>query len=231
MDTAPSLPSRLHPRPARYDVVAVTDTGRVRSRNEDAWGAALGGKALAIADGMGGHPRGDEASRMAVDAALEAVTGARRDAARERVARFAFAVAQRGVQRLGWLPGTTLVLAFLGPTGTWIAHVGDSRAYAWDGEHLRRLTKDHALEGTSVVTRCIGAGDVPHAPDVAQHQLASGTVLMLATDGLTKMLTDRTIAHILRRAPNRQAAADALVAAALAAGGADNVTILLARVP
>jgi PPM family protein phosphatase len=127
------------------------------------------------------------------------------------------------------------------------AHVGDSRAYLLRGADLRQLTRDHTLTQElvdagglapdevrthifrHVLTRALGGTDAIAAADVGHGTLADGDQLLLCTDGLTEMVRPAAIAETLRSAPSARAACDALVDAALAAGGKDNVTVALAR--
>ena len=141
--------------------------------------------------------------------------------------------------------GTTMTMAVIGGTNLFLGHVGDSRAYLLRGGRLRVLTRDHsyaqALADTgnipqaavathrmrNVLLRHIGGGGVP--ADICHHSLASGDQLLLCTDGLTDLVHEAPIAAILQAAPTAQAACDQLVAAALTAGGKDNVTVVVAR--
>ncbi|MFI5363582.1 MAG: Stp1/IreP family PP2C-type Ser/Thr phosphatase [Elusimicrobiota bacterium] len=144
--------------------------------------------------------------------------------------------------------GTTVVAALLDARSLTVAHVGDSRLYVWRGGELTQLTEDHSLVGEQVkrgqitsaeaarsnlqniLTRALGAeGDV--AVDVADHPLLPGDVVLLATDGLSKMVPDAEVASTIAAAAGPQAVVDQLIAKARAAGGVDNVTVVVARVP
>ena len=141
--------------------------------------------------------------------------------------------------------GTTLTVALsLGSQG-FVGHVGDSRAYLLREGQLQRLTRDHSLVQTlvdsgtisreeaaahhmrNVLLRSLGGGAVK--ADVQSLRLASGDQLLLCTDGLTEMVDEEEIGQILQESQGAQAACDELIAAALDAGGTDNVTVIVVR--
>lgn len=144
--------------------------------------------------------------------------------------------------------GTTVVAALVDGKSMTVAHVGDSRLYLYRRGDLAQLTEDHSLVGEQVrrgqisadeaarsnlqniLTRALGAeGDVQ--VDVADHPLLPGDLVLLATDGLSKMVPDAEVAATIAAAGEPQAIVDALIARARAAGGVDNVTVVVARVP
>lgn len=130
------------------------------------------------------------------------------------------------------IPGTAYMAVF---------HAGDSRVYRLRDGELRTLTRDHSLyqmwldnggRGTApqrnIIVRALGtAEDVE--PEVNVQSLMPDDVVMLCSDGLNGMLPDGTIARILRQEPDPALAAAALVDAANAAGGMDNVTVVVGR--
>ncbi|HVA66909.1 MAG TPA: protein phosphatase 2C domain-containing protein [Elusimicrobiota bacterium] len=142
--------------------------------------------------------------------------------------------------------GTTVAAVWAGKKSFAAAHVGDSRIYLFRGQKLSRLTRDHtwtqervragamsepeaAASGLSnVLTRALGTEPEVKA-DVSDHELRAGDALLLATDGLTKMLGDGEISARLAAGQDAAAAARDLVSAANAAGGEDNVTAVVAR--
>jgi protein phosphatase len=144
--------------------------------------------------------------------------------------------------------GTTVVAALVDAKSLTVAHVGDSRLYLWRRGGLEQLTADHSLVGEQVrrgqisaeqaarsnlqniLTRALGAeGDVQ--VDVGEHPLLPGDVVLLATDGLSKMVPDDEVAKVIEAEADPQAITDALIEKARAAGGVDNVTVIVARVP
>ncbi len=143
--------------------------------------------------------------------------------------------------------GTTLTLAYSLGSELFLAHVGDSRAYFFHGGRLHQLTRDHTyaqvLVDTGIIrpeeaathrlrhvlTRALGATAEPVKADVHRARLSDGDQILLCTDGLTEMVEEADIARILLRAGTAQEACGALVEAALAGGGRDNVTVVLTR--
>jgi protein phosphatase len=143
--------------------------------------------------------------------------------------------------------GTTLTAAYLDDSNLTIAHVGDSRAYLFRNGSLRRLTQDHSLVDElvrrgklteeqaaehpqrSIITRALGP-----EPDVEvdtwTYPVRPDDVLMLCSDGLTSMVSEERVGEILASSDNLNAAAQALIDEANAAGGRDNITVVLFRV-
>lgn len=142
--------------------------------------------------------------------------------------------------------GTTMTMVYLLDHDLLLAHVGDSRAYQFRDDVLVRLTQDQtmaqALADAGVIaadevkshrqrhilTGALGAKSGAPRVELGRHDLHDGDRVLVASDGLTEMVPDETIAAILRRESDPSAAAAALVAAALDAGGVDNVTVLVA---
>jgi protein phosphatase len=230
----------------KFTWAARSDTGRVRDHNEDATLPAAGtaGTAeqlvAAVADGMGGAAGGEIASATAI-ATVAAVSGE----ASIRIEAANLAVVEAAAQRprLKGM-GTTLTLAIFQAGGqVQIGHVGDSRAYLLRDGALAQVTTDHSFVSEmltagrmteeeaevhpyrSVLTRVVGletAIDV----DVQTLDLAAGDRILLCSDGVTAMIDDTGIgAALAERDPER--AAEALVAAANAAGGIDNISVVL----
>ena len=225
----------------------LTDTGRKRRQNEDA--LVCDPPLFAIADGMGGAQAGEVASRLAAAAIEE---GAAAIQGEEGVATVVRAANARIFERAVHDPavagmGTTATVAVVDErAGTvTIAHVGDSRAYLYRDGELEQLTTDHSLVGElvrsgrltedeaavhphrSVITRALGT-DAEVEVDTLTLEAAVGDLVLLCSDGLSAMVRDDEIAQVLRSAEGvPRAAAEALVSAANAAGGEDNVTVVL----
>jgi protein phosphatase len=221
--------------------------GRERPHNEDAYLAQP--PLYAVADGLGGHEAGEVASRVAVESLAEGAPdtndapglGRAVESANDAV----LDAADQGLGREGM--GTTLTAAVVRGTRITLAHVGDSRAYLLHEGTLSRITEDHSVvadmvrSGTiseeearvhpsrSVITRALGSDEDMRADtrDIVAHP---GDVLLLATDGLHGMLPDSEIAGILDAAADPASAAKALVDAANAAGGSDNVTVVVVEI-
>lgn len=217
-------------QPLAYDVGACTERG-LRSYQEDAVGHDLGANVsvFAVADGLGGHPNGDLASRAAVDSVL--LTTQAEGPATEVLARSTVAKAEVSVLASGG--STTLALLMLAGTSVVVAHVGDSRVYRLRYGILEQLTQDHR-EYRHVLNRCLGATspDCSFEPDVRVLDAEPGDVWLLATDGVADTLGHAQIRAVLRELPAHDArwAAEELVRRALDEGSTDNCTTLVVRV-
>lgn len=236
---------------AGVDYAWLTDVGRVRARNEDCVSVDAGLGLVLVADGMGGHNAGDVASRMAVEGTLSAMQGATPDDDQHRLPaalRHAhdaiYAAAGEDYERSGM--GTTVVAAWLRPSGLVAAHVGDSRLYRLRDGTLEALTRDHTavqeLVDRGILTpaqaRVSGRrnmlsralGSYPDVEiDCAVHAHAPGDTYLLCSDGLTNMVEDGEIAALLTESPSLADAADRLVALANERGGRDNITVAMLR--
>ena len=231
--------------------VGLTDRGRVRRANEDYFVLRPEAGVFLVCDGMGGAAAGETASHLAAETAAAAMSASPRGASamREgvRVANTAVFERARQDRRLEGM-GTTLVAIALTGAAGWIAHVGDSRCYRWRGRTLERLTHDHSLVEEqirigrmtreqarrspmqNVITRAVGTRAEVVA-DVQELDVLVGDLFLLASDGLTRDIPDARLGEILEAADcDLQAASTALVAAANAAGGRDNITCVLVRV-
>lgn len=218
----------------RWTGCGLTDRGRVRASNQDAYLVANEEQCWAVADGMGGHPGGDVASRLAIESFTRAVrTRDRTDSAREAWLTRSICSANRAIweearRRPELLTmGTTLVTVMIVGDEAVIGHVGDSRAYRYRDGAMTALTRDHNVPGRPhVLSRSVGPSpDV--VPDIATHRLRPTDLLLLCTDGLTKMLSDDAIAARLGGSATPELRCRGLVEAANAGGGADNVTVVL----
>jgi protein phosphatase len=235
-----------------YRWAGITDTGKTRTENQDSvYPDGLGegsSGVVAVADGLGGHPGGDIASRCAVDAvadAPEGIDGAELvGAAHDRIiARIAEALGERS-ELIAM--ATTLTVAVLSPTGPIeVAHVGDSRAYLADGSNIVQVTEDHTHGMDRVVAGELSLEEAQQDPDwhvmsnwlgFESYRVASyrvpvepGDRLLLCSDGLSNMLDDDQIVAILAVGAVERSAA-ALIDAANEAGGLDNVTVVVVDV-
>ncbi len=239
------------PPPIRFAMLS--DGGRVRVRNEDAYAADVRLGVFVVCDGVGGAAGGDVASTEAAQSFLayirqHDVTMTDEFLLEQAVRRANSLVYDRALRQPGLQGmGTTLVALRVAADGraVIVAHVGDSRCYRWRAGALTRLTDDHSLVEDQVrageisaaeartshlrniITRVIGS-QAHVDPEVAQHAAQPGDVYLLCSDGLTRDLTDDEIATILQEhgdTPDR--AARALVDAANGRGGGDNTTVAL----
>lgn len=213
---------------------------------------------FAVADGMGGHAHGQEASHLAVDTLARSVCGylsgqqRRPDAFLlgliEGVRSANQAVYQRNQgQRTNM--GTTMTAALVIDTTAYVAHVGDSRCYLYrPSAGLSQITHDHSIVAALVDVNVIQPDDIYIHPmrnliyrslgekatvevDGSTVPLAAGNILLLCSDGLWEMVRDPQIAAILSEpAPDPSRTAHALIEAALAGGGEDNVSAIVVKV-
>lgn len=229
----------------RYQWASATHTGLVRSNNEDALyptssGSTEGVALLMVADGMGGHIAGEVASRIAVETAREIVGNPGR---RVLGANNAILLEVAEHPDLAGM-GTTMTLVELGEDGIGrFAHVGDSRGYLLRDGVLRQLTEDHTVAAEYVAAGRISAEEAMSHPqrnmitralgltqnllvDEFEEPLVPGDRYLLCSDGVNSMLSDQEVADHLD-ADTAEEAAWALVEAANAAGGHDNITVLV----
>jgi serine/threonine protein phosphatase PrpC len=226
---------------------ACTDPGE-RGRNED--GHLAERPVFLVADGMGGHARGEAAS-SAVVAAFRPLTGADWGSAADL--RRAITAASDKVDALardGACPGSTVagvMLTHEGGQAYWLVfNIGDSRVYLFSGDQLEQVSIDHSRvqelvdigemsaqrardhRDRNVITRALGAG-IRGAPEPDQWlvKVVAGDRLVICSDGLTTEVTDPLIAATLLSVGDAAAAARELVNAALTAGGRDNVTVVV----
>ena len=227
-----------------------TDIGRVRKQNEDAaWMSEKRG-VYVVADGMGGHLAGEVASAMAIDAVKRMAE--KHDIASISVLRETVCAAHEAISAHARANpncsgmGTTISAMWRGGHYMYIAHVGDSRVYRFRGGELEQITQDHSLveelvrakiitreEARShprrnIITRALGTPG-ENAPDLLAADMQPGDVWLLCTDGLTGMVSDDEITRVLSCGDSLEKAADTLIRMALAAGGRDNVTLILCR--
>jgi serine/threonine protein phosphatase PrpC len=143
--------------------------------------------------------------------------------------------------------GTTLTLAYSLGANLFVAHAGDSRCYLFRGSRLEQLTHDHTLAAvlaerksmtsdeasrkhlSHIITNAVGGRSPGVHAEIHKRELRPGDVVLLATDGLTRHLSDQQIAEILAADSDPKAACERLVALAIDAGGRDNVTVVVAR--
>jgi serine/threonine protein phosphatase PrpC len=230
------------------DTITKTDTGRQRRENEDR--AFARAPVFVVADGMGGAQAGEVAARIAVDAFAhglpDAGTPEERLASRVKEANQQI-WEQSTTRREQAGMGTTLTAAYLDDSELAIAHVGDSRAYLLRDRTLKRLTQDHSLVDElvrrgklteeqaaehpqrSIITRALGAEPTVEV-DTWTYSVRAGDVLLLCSDGLTSMVPEERVEEILAGSTDLNLAAQQLIDEANAAGGRDNITVVLSRI-
>jgi protein phosphatase len=238
-------------------ICSETDPGLVRSNNEDSVAFDTEYGICILADGMGGHNAGEVASGMAtafiksemrkqivragtsiepddiVDAMSDCVTMANQAI---------FGMSRTNLQYKGM--GTTLVLGVFCDDTLVLGHIGDSRCYRWRDGELIQLTKDHSVlqEQIDAGLNVAGQEAVPNLltrglgtesfvePEINLHDIATGDVYLMCSDGLSDMVSEVEMAAILLTTNSLEMKAKQLVAAANAAGGKDNISVVLTRV-
>jgi len=225
-------------------VASITDTGRRRRHNEDAY--VCEPPLFAVADGMGGAQAGELASSLAA-ASLRDERG--RGGGEERVDALIQQANRRVYERQTQDSsasgmGTTMTVALVEDGRVAIGHVGDSRAYLIRGGKVEQLTEDHSLVAElvrsgklspeeadshpqrSVITRVLGT-DPDVDVDTFSVEAQPGDLFLICSDGLTSMVDDGTILReVERNRGDLSSAAKALVRAANKSGGDDNITII-----
>ncbi|MBV5260276.1 Stp1/IreP family PP2C-type Ser/Thr phosphatase [Synechococcus moorigangaii CMS01] len=230
-----------------------TDPGLVRSANQDSYYCDPDGRFFIVADGMGGHAGGEEASRIAVETIreyLEANWEAEKSC--ENLLETAMVKANDAIL-LDQLEnparqdmGTTAVMVLFRGAESWRAHVGDSRLYSFQGDTLIQVTGDHTWVSQAVqsgditaeqakvhpwrhvLSQCLGRKDLSLI-DIAPLELQGGDRLLLCSDGLTEEVDDSEIQFILSANDDLDQAAASLIETAKDNGGSDNVTVVLVR--
>jgi PPM family protein phosphatase len=225
-----------------------TDTGRQRNANEDS--LFTRSPVFVVADGMGGAQAGEVASKAAAESFAEDLPAA----PPLRVLEETIEGANRTIHELARKDpglagmGTTITAAIVDPDAEEVAigHVGDSRAYRLREGKFERLTRDHSLveemrrkgqltdaqaedhPQRSIITRALGPEPEVQV-DLQTVPATAGDVFLICSDGLTTMLDDDRITHILTRATSLPAAVRTLVDEANRAGGRDNITVVAFR--
>ncbi len=228
------------------DFALGTHTGLVRELNEDSHLALPKLGLWAVADGMGGHEAGEVASGIAIQEIARSIEqGMPLVEAIETAHR---AIQTSALQGEGSVDmGSTVVAAKLDGLHYEIAWVGDSRAYLWNGT-LHQLTTDHSYvqlllnagliteseipehPSRNVISQALGTGGADNLNikvDSVSGELGENDTLLLCSDGLSGEVADGGIAAILAETTEAQTRVYRLIAAALEAGGKDNVTVIV----
>ncbi|NVO04872.1 MAG: Stp1/IreP family PP2C-type Ser/Thr phosphatase [Rhodoferax sp.] len=243
-----------------YKFCALTDTGRARDNNEDSVAVDESTRLAVLADGMGGYNAGEIASGMATAFIKSEMSRWLHEVgavARSKEVRRAMEIcvdsanlsiynaANSNAHYAGM--GTTLVVGVFRDDGLVLGHIGDSRCYRWRAGKLEQITKDHSLlqeqmdaglitaeqaEHSTIrnlVTRALGVEEVVLL-EVNEHLVEVGDVYLMCSDGLTDMMNDAAIEQLLLADATLEQHAQALVDAANARGGRDNISVLMVEV-
>lgn len=232
----------------------LTDPGLVRSVNQDNYYLDPEGRFFIVADGMGGHAGGQEASQLATDAIQahlaqhwQSVT------ASEKLLEQALYDANQAIlQDQQTHPeradmGTTTVVLMFRKGQSWFAHIGDSRLYRLSGSRLDQITEDHTWVARArksgdltleearmhpwrhVLSQCLGRKELQKV-DVQSMDVQPGDRLLLCSDGLTEELSDSLIISHLQTSLTGEECALSLVEAAKEKGGRDNITVVIVEI-
>jgi len=259
-------PSVLSSLPPGLTVAKISDIGQIRERNEDSYlamdvtlqnddGLAPLGLYI-VADGMGGHQKGEVASSLAAqvsahhivqDVFLPFLSADEQNSSRRPINEAliqSVQAANLAVYQQAPEAGTTLTMALIFGHKAYIAHVGDSRAYIFSQATLRQITQDHSLVARlvelgqatpeealththrNVLYRAIGQAGALEV-DTYLQPFPVGSCLLICSDGLWGMVPDEELADILTYAPTPQLALEQMVTAANHRGGDDNITAVL----
>ena len=238
----------------KMEFFAKTDQGKMRKMNQDflfATGDALGKfpNLFLLADGMGGHRAGDFASRYLVESLTTLLKQTEElplvrslEKAIQKMNLELLRLSQSNIHLQGM--GSTLVTAFVEGNSIVFSNVGDSRAYLFQRNRLRQVTKDHSYVEEKIrrvemvrgskeyythknyITRAVGA-ERQVAVDFFEEELEEGDLFFLCSDGLSNMVDSESIAQILKEKVSLEEKGQALIDLANINGGKDNIALIL----
>lgn len=230
----------------------LSDPGLLRPANQDDYYLDSEGRFFIVADGMGGHAGGQEASRIATQIIQEHLNQEWQTEKPSKQllieallkANQAILQDQRQHPERSDMGTTAVVLIFRDAQEPWCGHIGDSRLYRLRGAQLDQITEDHTWVARAlregeltpeqvrshpwrhVLSQCLGREDL-HQVSAQPLEVQGGDRLLLCSDGLTEELSDHLIASQLKSIRACDRAADALVTAAKEKGGHDNITVIV----
>lgn len=239
----------------------LTDVGKVREINEDSFAVKIISDEIVVAvvaDGMGGHKAGEEASSYAANEMVNLVTEASKffcgytdeqiagvlKNAINKINKKIYTMSSE-IKKMSGM-GTTIVVCVVYNNRCYVANVGDSRLYKYSGE-LEQVTKDHSYvselvrmgvitreqarnhPNKNVITKAVGT-EKNVVPDIFNKKIDSGDIILLCSDGLTNMVTDDVISKIICDKEDIEASCAKLVEIAKDNGGTDNITVVLLEV-
>lgn len=232
-----------------HEAVGLSNQGLVRTNNEDQYFSSVSAGLCILADGMGGAQAGETASALAVSAVAEVATS---DVPSLALLETAFLEADRRVRQAAAADsalrgmGTTLVAVLETPTGIAVSNIGDSRCWLWECGRLTQLTSDQSW--VNEVGRSLGLSEEVLSTHPLRHALTravgvgadtrvqsrivpaqAGSLILLSSDGLHGVATDDAISAVLSQDGTLLTLCHRLIDLALAGGGPDNATVVLAR--
>jgi PPM family protein phosphatase len=240
-----------------YSAAAVSDRGRKRPSNEDAFGYSIEHGVYVVCDGMGGAAAGEIASSLAVDEVMRLFTDRAADTPLEKLIEQAVTVANEAIYSRSQINpklngmGTTLVALVVDERHIRVLNIGDSRCYRLRNGNLEQISQDHSLVEEqvrlgrmtpaealrsplrNVITRALGTQSSVTA-DIFEIEAEPGDLFLLCSDGLTRDLSDAKMESLLAGDPPVAGSplvdlCNRLVESANEAGGGDNITCLLLR--
>ncbi|MBC5794477.1 MAG: Stp1/IreP family PP2C-type Ser/Thr phosphatase [Sphaerospermopsis kisseleviana] len=239
----------------KLNFAGLTDPGLIRSNNQDAYYIDPEGRFFIVADGMGGHAGGEQASHIATQEirgyleknwqSSESTPELLENAL--LFANEAILQDQQNHPERADMGTTAVVVVFRDSDPPWCAHIGDSRLYRYRKSQLEQITEDHTWIARAiklgdisadearlhpyrhVLSRCLGREDL-HQVDIQTLDIKVGDRLLLCSDGLTEELVAPQIKTCLDNFPVLDKAAFSLVEAAKEEGGHDNITVVLVDV-
>ncbi len=238
----------------KLNFAGFTDTGCVRSVNQDSYYIDPEGRFFIVADGMGGHAGGQEASRIATEV-IQAHLDSNWDDSQPspKLLEVAFTKANEAIvedqdahpERSDM--GTTAVVFILREEQPWCANVGDSRFYRFRDQEIEQITEDQTWVAQAVrknaltleqarkhpwrhvLSQCLGREEMGKV-DLVPVDVEPGDRFLLCSDGLTEDLSDDLIVPLLRSGDNCESITNKLVTAAKDKGGHDNITVIVVAV-
>ncbi len=233
----------------QFSTHGITNQGKVRNANEDSFLIDETHQVFAVADGLGGLPGGADASQRIVELLKQTYRHVDADEERADLGELILGInkilTKEGNQAHPFTgSGSTLTIAQLISDQLLIGHIGDSAAYQLRGDDFNKITIDHTMEqefieraGESArnvmppeypytLTRCVGQNEKVRV-DQLRLTIAPGDRLLLCTDGLNKVVTKQQIHAILKSDSSPESICQSLVDHANAAGGPDNITVIV----
>ena len=229
----------------------LTDPGLVRSSNQDSYYFDPEGRFFIVADGMGGHAGGEQASRIASETIRECLEAQWKSSEKsDALLKTSLKKANEAIltdqiehpERQDM--GTTAVVVLFRHKKIWRGHVGDSRLYRFGTSGLEQLTEDHTWVGKAmkagditeeqakvhpwrhVLSQCLGRKDL-YQIEIDEIELGDSDSLLLCSDGLTEEVDDKEIKEIMADNDSPEKTALNLVETAKKNGGSDNVTVVI----
>jgi PPM family protein phosphatase len=229
-----------------------TDKGMVRAGNQDSLYADPSGRFCIVADGMGGHAGGEEASRIAIETIVSYVNQNWQEDSeptilleKSMLAANEAIVTDQQMNPARSDMGTTAVMLLFEETKVWAANVGDSRLYRFRDGVLTQITEDDTWVARAmkmqqltadearthhlrhVLSHCLGRRDLDLRPESIQAiDVRQNDLILLCSDGLTEEVSDQEIASLIRTVPTNELP-QALIETAKTNGGSDNITVIL----